>query len=92
MAESPTILVIGPRWVGDMVMAQCLFSALKELYPNAAIDGGHSCPHCGHDKLQARGFQHSKTRRYKRFQCKSCGGWSKAVACEPGSAKLVGVA
>lgn len=38
MAESPTILVIGPRWVGDMVMAQCLFSALKELYPNAAID------------------------------------------------------
>lgn len=38
MAESPTILVIGPRWVGDMVMAQCLFSALKELYPNAGID------------------------------------------------------
>ena len=25
MAESPSILVIGPRWVGDMVMAQCLF-------------------------------------------------------------------
>ena len=38
MAESPTILVIGPRWVGDMVMAQCLFSALREQYPNAAID------------------------------------------------------
>ena len=38
MAESPTILVIGPRWVGDMVMAQSLFSALKELHPNAAID------------------------------------------------------
>ena len=33
MAESPTILVIGPRWVGDMVMAQCLFAALKELHP-----------------------------------------------------------
>ncbi|AZO11887.1 MULTISPECIES: lipopolysaccharide heptosyltransferase II [unclassified Mesorhizobium] len=38
MAESPTILVIGPRWVGDMVMSQCLFSALKEQHPNAAID------------------------------------------------------
>jgi heptosyltransferase II len=38
MAESPAILVIGPRWVGDMVMAQCLFSALKDLYPNAVID------------------------------------------------------
>lgn len=60
--------------------------------PNHAIDGGHVCPHCGHDKLQARGTQHTKTRRYKRYQCKSCGGWSKAVTCEPGSAKLVGVA
>lgn len=38
MAESPSILVIGPRWVGDMVMAQCLFSALKERHPHAAID------------------------------------------------------
>jgi heptosyltransferase II len=36
MAEA--ILVIGPRWVGDMVMAQCLFSALKQIHPDAAID------------------------------------------------------
>ena len=38
MAEGPAILVIGPRWVGDMVMAQCLFSALGEVYPGATID------------------------------------------------------
>lgn len=38
MAEGPSILVIGPRWVGDMVMAQSLFIALKELHPEAAID------------------------------------------------------
>jgi heptosyltransferase-2 len=38
MAEGPSILVIGPRWVGDMVMAQCLFSALREIHPGAAID------------------------------------------------------
>lgn len=38
MAESPAILVIGPRWVGDMVMAQCLLAALKEAHPQAAID------------------------------------------------------
>lgn len=60
--------------------------------PNFAIDGGHVCPSCGSEKLQARGYLHSKTRRYQRFQCKDCGGWSKAVACEPGSAKLVGTA
>lgn len=38
MAEGPSILVIGPRWVGDMVMAQSLFIALKQLHPNAQID------------------------------------------------------
>jgi heptosyltransferase-2 len=38
MAEGPAILVIGPSWVGDMVMAQCLFAALKEQFPSHAID------------------------------------------------------
>lgn len=38
MAEGPSILVIGPRWVGDMVMAQSLFIALRQIHPGAAID------------------------------------------------------
>lgn len=32
------ILVIGPSWVGDMVMAQTLFLQLKALNPDAVID------------------------------------------------------
>jgi heptosyltransferase-2 len=32
------ILVIGPAWIGDMVMAQSLFKLLKQRYPNAVID------------------------------------------------------
>lgn len=32
------ILVIGPAWVGDMVMAQSLFRALKLRWPNRPID------------------------------------------------------
>jgi len=32
------ILVIGPRWVGDMVMAQALFAALKARDPDCAVD------------------------------------------------------
>ena len=31
-------LIVGPSWVGDMVMAQTLFIALKRQYPNAIID------------------------------------------------------
>ncbi len=32
------ILVIGPSWVGDMVMAQCLFKLLKQNDPDILID------------------------------------------------------
>ena len=39
MNPSPErVLVIGPSWVGDMVMAQSLFYALKKHHPGAQID------------------------------------------------------
>jgi len=31
-------LIVGPAWVGDMVMAQSLFITLKRLYPDCKID------------------------------------------------------
>lgn len=38
MAEDPAVLVIGPSWIGDMIMAQSLFKALKQQQPGTAID------------------------------------------------------
>ncbi len=35
---SPATLIVGPSWVGDMVMAQALFILLKERRPARAID------------------------------------------------------
>lgn len=32
------ILIVGPAWVGDMVMAQCLFKLLKQRDPHRVID------------------------------------------------------
>ncbi len=32
------VFVVGPSWVGDMVMAQSLFKELRRLYPDAVID------------------------------------------------------
>jgi heptosyltransferase-2 len=37
-AIADKILVIGPSWVGDMVMAQSLFKVLKKLQPQCRID------------------------------------------------------
>lgn len=36
--DSYRTLIIGPSWVGDMVMAQSLFKLLKKIKPNVLID------------------------------------------------------
>ncbi|MBF0455270.1 MAG: lipopolysaccharide heptosyltransferase II [Magnetococcales bacterium] len=38
LAEEQATLVVGPSWVGDMVMAQSLFKILKTRDPNTPID------------------------------------------------------
>jgi heptosyltransferase-2 len=38
LKTSPKILVVGPAWVGDMVMAQSLFITLKNAQPDCQID------------------------------------------------------
>jgi len=37
MVSTEKILIVGPSWVGDMVMAQSLFMVLRERYPEAII-------------------------------------------------------
>jgi heptosyltransferase-2 len=38
LSKLSKILVVGPAWVGDMVMAQSLFRVIKQLHPNALLD------------------------------------------------------
>lgn len=38
MAEGTDILIVGPNWVGDMVMAEPLVAALKKRWPDQSID------------------------------------------------------
>ena len=38
MKHMGDLLVIGPSWVGDMVMAQSLFKVCQQRNPTAAID------------------------------------------------------
>jgi heptosyltransferase-2 len=38
MPAGHAILIVGPSWVGDMIMAQPLFMALKQHAPEASID------------------------------------------------------
>lgn len=36
-----------------------------------------SCISCGSGRLQARGLQVAKTRKYHRYQCQDCGKWQR---------------
>ncbi|MES1926316.1 ADP-heptose--LPS heptosyltransferase II [Salinisphaera sp. T31B1] len=38
MSATPQILVVGPSWIGDMVMAQSLFMRLRERFPDGRLD------------------------------------------------------
>lgn len=46
--------------------------------PNYNVIAGTTmnCKICGHDHVQKRGFAHTKTRTYQRYQCMGCYGWS----------------
>lgn len=49
-------------------------------HPNVAAydsDEARRCPKCGSENLQNRGVALTQTGQYKRFQCKSCGGWGR---------------
>jgi len=80
--------------IGDVRLTERVFSKLGEKgwilgLPNRSIDGGDCCPNCGGERLQARGYQKTKTRTYKRWQCLDCGTWSQSTHSEPHlSAKL----
>lgn len=67
----------------DVLVLEEAYERLRPLivdHPNSNVvhDIEEGCPTCGEDSLQKRGFHLTRTRRYQRFQCTSCGAWSKA--------------
>lgn len=44
--------------------------------------GVHVCPNCGSAKVQQRGYARTMVNKYVRYQCTSCGKWSKAGQTE----------
>lgn len=85
--------------IGDTRLTEQVFDRLNAKgwvlgLPNGAHDGGLCCtnPTCRSERLQRRGYQVTKTRRYARYQCRDCGTWLQSVHSEPGSAKVKQVA
>jgi len=53
-------------------------------HPNVSfiVDRPNGCPKCGHAKLEARGYTRTSTNTYRKFVCKSCGGWCRSRVSE----------
>lgn len=67
----------------DVLVLEEAYNRLRPLildHPNKGlIDGRGGCTVCGSEKLQKRGWHITRTRKYQRFQCQSCGAWSKGT-------------
>lgn len=51
--------------------------------PNRNLfDGYDSCPRCGSDNVQRRGYRVTKISKFARYQCQDCGGWSSVGKAE----------
>lgn len=62
----------------DVVLLRDVFKKLQAYIPNyinRELFGGVGCPRCGSTKIQSRGVHRAISRVYKRFYCRSCGGW-----------------
>lgn len=69
---------------GDVALLEKLYKRLLpwlDRHPNmsALAAGRDVCPKCGSANTQARGTVVAITRRYRRWQCQSCGGWFRST-------------
>ena len=68
----------------DVELLPALYHRLRPWisnHPNLALYGEGSdrpsCERCGSQNLHARGWAVTTTRRYQRYQCQACGGWTR---------------
>lgn len=65
----------------DVVLLESLYQELLPWISNhpshAAREGYPCCPKCGSERMQQRGYAITSTYKYRRYQCKDCGGWHK---------------
>ena len=71
--------------MADVLLTEKLYQEVLPWITNhpsyAALLGDIRCPNCGSTDLRNKGMQHTKTRAYKRYQCKSCGKYCRDTHC-----------
>jgi DNA-directed RNA polymerase subunit RPC12/RpoP/DNA polymerase elongation subunit (family B) len=71
--------------IGDIaLLRRCYDRMLPYMtnHPNMGLLKGLvvACPNCGSGNMQRRGFGFNRVSKYQRYQCMSCGSWSKQTS------------
>jgi hypothetical protein len=72
----------------DVKLLEKLYNHIKpwiKNHPNIALleeKQGIVCTACGSDDVEFRGHRYTKTRRYRRFQCKKCHSWGSVTTSD----------
>lgn len=67
----------------DVALLEKVYYALRpwsSTHPNVNRGQLQSCPKCGSDKVQRRGFEYTLLRQKQRYQCLGCYGWYSGPA------------
>jgi DNA polymerase elongation subunit (family B) len=64
----------------DVALTHQLYEKLKPWIVSApVVDFTGNCPRCGSAKVQKRGTSRTALSEFQRYQCQSCGGWSRGA-------------
>ena len=78
--------------IGDVETLEQIYSKLAPFdiakFNTNLVSDKAVCSHCGSPWLEKRGFRYTKTRKYQRYQCNECHGWSQSVKSEKDGAEL----
>lgn len=70
--------------INDVLVLEEVYLAMRPWmpnHPNVSIEANNqapTCPKCGSVHLHSRGYYHTNTASYRRYQCQDCCGWSKS--------------
>jgi predicted RNA-binding Zn-ribbon protein involved in translation (DUF1610 family) len=71
--------------IQDVLLLEKLYDKLKPWisnHPNIGLyrEVGLVCPTCGSEHFHKRGYYHTSSYKYQRYQCTKCGSWFKGGA------------